>query len=383
LVAAARASLAAAAARSEALENLRAPELIRPDLPYRRQQAALGVKIAEAGLAQAEADAVHAVTYTYLAALYARQQQEVGDRAIESLKQLEDLMQSAVSAGTRKDVSEETVERIRVYILVARSRREEAVAGVERALSGLREAMGVAPDCPLVLAADRPPEVDVTADRGAVVSAALARRGEVAQAALVTQVTCIEIQAQEANHHRQVYTFAAGSDIHANPLPAGQRGENYQPGAVGLEVPVLLAGSREDRAAQARAYHARAAAVADKARGLIALEADQAYLRWLEASRRMRPAREAADRAEKLQAGLRGRFDPRGTRVGPDELINAGVLASQLRLEANQDTYRMLQALAGLERATAGGFCAGFEAAGPAPETDRKAPEGKEGPNGM
>src|SRR5262245_58710142 len=152
-VAAARASLAAAAARSEALENLRAPELIRPDLPYRRQQAALGVKIAEAGLAQAEADADHAVTYTYLAALFARQQQDVADRAIENLNRLEELIQPAVAGKTRKDVSEQTLERVRVYILVAKSRREEAVAGVERALSGLREAMGVAPDCPLVLAA--------------------------------------------------------------------------------------------------------------------------------------------------------------------------------------------------------------------------------------
>jgi outer membrane protein TolC len=388
-VAAARASLAAAAARSQALENLRAPELIRPELPYRRQQAALGVKIAEAGLAQAEADAVHAVTYTYLAALYARQQQAVADKVIDDFKKLQDEFREIAKTGGRRDITSRHVDLLGIYARVAQARREEAAGGWERALSGLREAMGVGPDCPLVLAGDRLPEVNPTVDRAAAVAAALARRGEVVQAALAAQVTCLEVGAQDSTHHRQVNTFAAGSDIHANPLPAGHRGETYQPGAVGLEMPTLLAGSREDRVAQARSYHVRALAVAEKARGLIALEADQAFLRWQEASRRVGPARDAAERSEKLYAGLRELFDPRQPGVAPDDLMNARVLASQVRVEANQDYYRLLQALAGLERATAGGFCAGFEAAGaPAPETNGKAPEGtdaqgKEGPNGM
>src|SRR5205807_2692983 len=157
--------------------------------------------------------------------------------------------------------------------------------------SGLREALGVGPDCPLTLAADRLPALEPPVDRAQVLAAALARRGEVIQAATAVQVTCLEIDAQESSHHRQLNTFAAGSDIH----------------------------------------------------------------------------------------------------VSPDDLINAGVLASQLRGQANQAYYQVLQALAALERVTAGGFHAGFEAAAPAADNNAretngakgKDVNGKEGPNGM
>src|SRR5436305_8067158 len=67
-VAAARATLEAALARSQAAENLHVPAFLARDLPVRRQQAALGVVIAEAGVARAEADTVYGVTYSYLSA---------------------------------------------------------------------------------------------------------------------------------------------------------------------------------------------------------------------------------------------------------------------------------------------------------------------------
>lgn len=361
-LAAARARLGSAVARSEAVDHLRFASLLNRELPVRRKQAALGVQVCEAALARTEADTLHAVTYTYLSALYARQQLAVADEALANLKSLQELIKQAVEDGTRKDVTTRHVDQIGVYILVAKARREEAVEGQERALSGLREAMGVGHDFPLRLADTNLPQPKTAVEREQIVAAALARRGEVAQAALAAEVTCLEVDAQGASFRLKSDTFAAGSDIHVDVLPAGVHDEAYKPGAVGPEMPTLLAGLKCDRVEQARTYSARAEAVAEKTRGLIALEAEQAYLHWLEANRKTPPAREAAAAAEKLHKGLRDKFDPRVPKVTPDELINAGVLATQLRLQANQAAFQELLGLAALERVTGGGFCAGLEA---------------------
>jgi outer membrane protein TolC len=276
------------------------------------------------------------------------------------LKSLQESIKQAVEDGTRKDVTTRHVDQIGVYILVAQSRREEALQGRERALSALREAMGVGPDFPLVLADNRLPELKPAVEREQIVAAAISRRGEIAQAALAAEVTCLEVDAQQSSCRLKAETFAAGSDIHVDVLPAGVHEDLYKPGALAPEMPTLLAGHKGDRVEQARAYTARAEAVAQKTRGLIALEAEQAYFRWLEANRKGAPAREAAAGAEKLSKGLRDKFDPRVARVTPDELINTGVLASQLRLQANEAAFHELLALAALERVTGGGFCAGF-----------------------
>jgi outer membrane protein TolC len=366
-LAAARARLSSAVARSEAVDHLRFVSLLNREIPVRRKQAALGVQVCQAALCRTEGDTLHAVTYTYLSALYARQQLAVADEALANLKSLQEIIKQAVDDGTRKDVSTRHVDQIDVYLLVAKSRREEAVHGHERALSGLREAMGVGPEFPLRLADANLPQPKTAVEREQIVAAALARRGEVAQAALAAEVTCLEVDAQAASCRLKSDTFAAGSDIHVDVLPAGVHDEVYKPGATGPEMPTLLAGFKSDRVEQARTYSARAEAVAEKTRGLIALEAEQAYLHWLEANRKAPPAREAAAAAEKLHKGLRDKFDPRVPKVTPDELINAGVLATQLRLQANQAAFQELLGLAALERVTGGGFCAGLEA--PAPST--------------
>lgn len=361
-LAAARASLAAAVARSEAVEHLRFAALLSRDIPIRRKQAALGVQIAQAALAQAEADTLHGVAYSYLAALYARQQQAVADEGIANLTALRDRLKEYLDAG-EKNIRRSDVDRASVYLAVGRSRREEAVQGYERALSALREAMGVCSDFPVVPADAGMPAPKTSVEREHVVASALARRGEIAQAATAAEVTSLEIDAQQTTHRPKADTFAAGSDIHAAPLPAGVHDDIYKPGALGLEMPRLLAGSKGDRVEQARAYSARAEAVVAKTRGLIALEAEQAYLRWLEANRKVVPAREAATAADALFKELKKNFDPQKDKPTPDQLINAGVMASQLRIQANQAAYQELLALAALERVTAGGFCAGFEGA--------------------
>ena len=84
-VAAARASLAAAQMKADALENLRGlSAVLSRDLPIRRQQAALGVTIAQAEVDAAEWDARYSATYCYLAALYAKEQQQTARNILES-----------------------------------------------------------------------------------------------------------------------------------------------------------------------------------------------------------------------------------------------------------------------------------------------------------
>ena len=61
----ANASLSAAVLRQQALDNLRVPTLLARDLPTRRQQAALGVVIAQASLQQAEFNTLYDLSHFY------------------------------------------------------------------------------------------------------------------------------------------------------------------------------------------------------------------------------------------------------------------------------------------------------------------------------
>jgi outer membrane protein TolC len=367
-VAAAHASLAAALARQEALDRLHVPSFLARDLPTRRKQAALGVGIGQAGIASAEGDTLYGVTYAYLSMIYARQQLEVADNAIADLKDLEDLAKEIVKGDLRKDVTSRHVDQIGIFQLVAQGRREDAVGGVHRARAALREAMGVGPDFPVRISdrsLDKVLAGSPTVDRDQVVALALARRGEVAQTGTAAEVVCLEIDAQKALRLPNARTFASGSDVHATPLPAGSYGIEYKPGAIGLEMPPTLPGGRKGRIEQAQAYHARSEAVAEKTRNLIVLETEDAFYRWREASNKSARYGKAADAAEKLFKDLRAAFDPRGSRVTLDEVITAGVTARQVRVQANEARYQELIALAALERATVGGFCAGFEGTAP------------------
>jgi outer membrane protein TolC len=372
-IAAARASLAAASARAQALDNLRVPTFLARDLPTRRQQAALGVAVAEAGVTLAQMNTVYGVDYGYLTALYARSQEKLTDQAVTSLNDLRDLIRETVKAGKRADVSQVDVDKVTAYISATRARREEAAAGSLRALSALREAVGVGPDYPVQLAHAELFDLKTPVDREAILAAAVAHRPELAQAALGVEVTGLEVCAQEARAiHVRVPTYASGSDIHAQPLPAGRYDTEYRPAAVGPEMPPVFTGSRDDRAEMARIYTGRAGAVADKTRGLILLEAEQAYLRWSQASRQLAQLDRAARDAETYFKGVRERFSPTAPRVSVDRLLEAAVVSTRLRAQANEARYNLLLALASLERVTAGSFHAGFESSSPVTSTEKQ-----------
>jgi outer membrane protein TolC len=365
-LAAYRASLAAAQLKAKALDELMVPTLIRKDLPIRRQQASRGVSIAEAQLCQAEWQTLYAVTRNYLSALYALEQQQVAADAINGLQQLRDQANRLAEGKVRPDVQPEHVQRLDFYLSHSQGRQEEAIQGYQRALAALREAVGIGPDCPLEIARQPLPDLSTSICREEIIKLALARRGDYAQAVLAAEVVCLEVDAQSLLHGPSGQTFAAAADIHATAVPQGSNDPDYKPGGLSLEMPTILPGSRNDRVEQARALSARAAAVADKTRNLIILEAEDAWLRWQEASRKKQKYAEARQKALAYNKDMQSGFAlpveaDKPPKYRFDDVINANLLAAQAKLDYNQALYQADLALAALERATAGGFLSGLD----------------------
>jgi outer membrane protein TolC len=357
-VAAARASLAAAEDGRRALDDLRFPAGLVPEVPLRRKQAALGVTAAAAGVEQAERETLYAVTRTYFTVLYARQQQRVAEGVVERLNTTLKAAREALDAGAR-DVTAADVERATVYTGLAEAKATEAAQGAKRALAALQEAIGLPDDAPLEVAPGKLPEPNASPKRDDLIRAALARRGELIQATVFAEVACLEIEAQATGHRQQVHTFAAGSDVHAVAVPAAAHNNDYRPGAVGPEMPSMLAGPRPDRIQHARSLAGRADAVVATTRNLITLEVTDAFLRWEQASRQAQQARKAAGAGEKLADSL-SKDLAAGLKVKVDEVVGARVLAAEARSRYNEYLYQEIIALADLERATAGGFPAGL-----------------------
>jgi outer membrane protein TolC len=373
-LAAARATLAAAQSRQQALENLHLAALVRHDIDIRRQQACLGVQVAQAQLTQAEWDTIYSVTRTYVGVLYAQAQLKVADRVLsdtpEGLPFLRDLAANIYKDRTRPDVKAWNVDQIEVYISVARGRKQEGLEGLERAKAGLREAMGVDVNYPIDLSDQKMPTIDIPVDADTVLALALQRRGEIAQTALINDIVGLEVKAQGTSHHPKMETFASNADLHAQPVPQGARDGEYRPAAVGIEMPVELVGHKNDRVERAEALHGRASAVYDKTRGLVSLEAKSAYLRWLETKNQVKEYGEAKTKARQVYDTLRGDrgFNPKdkaGAKPTLEDLLTAAIQASQTEVQANQAQYLHLLSLAALERVTAGGINPGFETLAP------------------
>ncbi|HKB40393.1 MAG TPA: TolC family protein [Gemmataceae bacterium] len=381
-----RASVDAAQAKAHGLDSLFLAGLLRHDLPTRRKQSQLGILAAQAQLNKAEWDTVYSATRTYLSAVYASKQLQVADKALGPEKDVTTLNYLRKLANSiymppegnqlRRDVRQWHVAQLDVLIQVTRGRSEEARQGVERALAALREAIGLAPDTPLTISQEFPAYNAAVPDRATIVALALDRRGEIAQARVGTDVTALEIEAQKVLNGGRAETFASASDLHAQPIPQGVANEEYRPGAISVEMPANLVGHRAARVEQAHALHDRAQAVLEKTGNLLTLEAEDTWLRWREDSRKAEEYAKAAAEAEKIAERIRDEFSTRlgrqqeNTRPNFDDLSQARVRATQLRLHANQAQYELLLTLAALERITAGGFCANF--APLAPKTNGK-----------
>jgi outer membrane protein TolC len=371
-LAARRASLAAAEEGYRGALELCIPTFLARDLPIRRQQACLGVTIAQASLSQAEWETIYAVTRTYFGVVYARQQQRVLDDLVNSLAFYQERVHDLVKKGEgRKEWTTNTEDKITVYLELAKVRRDEALRGMARASAALREAMGVAPETPIAITAQTLPVPQATVNREEIVALALARRGELVQVVTAARVVDLEVEAQGKTFLPRATTFAFGADIHAQPVPQGISNREYRPGATGLEMPPSLAGPRCSRVEHARDLSARAAAVVDKTRNLIALEAEDMYYKWEEASRKVPQSQAAKQAGDSLAKYTREDFRA-GQRETIADILSNEALATQAAATYNEALYQLVVALADLQRVTAGGFDAGLatlDSTGGAPAT--------------
>jgi outer membrane protein TolC len=359
---AARANLAGAQATVSYINSLHIPTFLRPDLPIRRCQAALVLEITQAALGRAEHEATYAVTRNYLAMLYARRQVDIVDRQLADLRRRRTEAADLVKKGDRKDITERTITQIELSIEVALSTRINAAEGIERARAALREAMGVGLDFCLEVVDEPLADTATEACREEVVEAALAHRGEVVLATRAAEAVALEVNAQSCRRGFKTSTFAAGADLHAEPLPQAVLDIDYRPGAVALEMPGTLVGSRCFRVERAQLYSMRADAAAEKVRNLVILDAEEAFLRWEEASRKRAYLLRAAQLAEQIGTNswvetMKPENAKQPRRTSYEDALSATTLATQIRLQYLEALYRYNLALANLERATAGAAC--------------------------
>jgi outer membrane protein TolC len=354
-IAAERANLAAAEDGKRALDELRLPAIVDREIPVRRRQAALGVTAAAAGIDLAEGEAVYAATRAYFTVLYAREQDRIAQSVVDRLSALHEAAQEKLKAGD-KDITAADVNRALVYLRQAQARRIQASQGEKRALASLTEAIGLGADCRIDVAPGRLPDPDLHPSREEILALALTRRGDLVQSGIFAQLTCLEVEAQGTSLLKRMDTFAAGADIHSSQVPQRIRNGEYRPGAIPPAMPTLLVGSRAERIKHAESLHARAEAALEAARNLIALEADDAFLRWEEAALQVPPARQAADAADKLADDLTRDYNA-NLKVRTEEVVTARVLAAQSRAQYNEYLYHKILAAADLERVTAAGFC--------------------------
>jgi hypothetical protein len=352
-----RASLAAAESRAKALDDLRLPaRLLNKDLPVRRMQAHIGVEVARHALDRVESDTRYAVTRMYFTAQYVRAQQRLVDEWVARLKQQYEQVVPKPGEKPKEDDKPKwtkvAADLLVLYLSRAKARQAEVEAGLGLALAALREVMGLAPEDCFALREEPLPDPAVVVCREEIVSLAVTRRGEYLQATEAAEVVGLEVSAQAKTLlPATVRTFASRADIHAELALRGLQHFNYRPSLLVPEMPVMLSGSRADRLETAQQLVGRAQAVADKTRGLVALDAENAYWKWYEASKQAEAYREAVRAGKELMKTDRNIVE----QIVENFLIK-GLLEIQAQSALNEALFNKLEALADLERVTAGGF---------------------------
>lgn len=357
---AAAASLAAAQTGQRGLHEIRFGALLARDLPVRRQQASWGVNAASANLTQVECDTNCAVARTYYSVIYAREQRKVAEQVVLRLKVTVANGETLLGKeGAPDDLTPVSIAKAKFFLAMSQKKQLEAERGLQRALAGLKEAMGLPPGSEFAVAEDKMPEPLAAVDKTTVINLAVARRGEVAQAESAVNISCLEVSAQSRLRGVRRPTAAAGGDMHARPIPTGSFGDDYKPGAIGLDFPTMFVGPKATRVQRASELTVRAQAASDKARNLVALDAEDAWLRWEEALAGIKLMTPAVEEIEK-SANMAQSAVESGVIKSYRDVLELHVAAAQGRAELNTAKYQHMIALTELERATAGGYPAGI-----------------------
>lgn len=377
-IAAARATLNATHAAREVAYS-RFSDFAGAQIKYRRKQADLGINIAEAAVLQVRLETVNAVTRSYVAVLYAKEQHELATRAVDRIRVTRDAAKVLVDNGS-KEVTKADLDRLDTFYKLGQARLGEARVGTTRALAALREAIGLDDkvDVQIPDKAQGAKEVklsdlydaftDFEKKHGSKLSCHLAiataqdRRPELIQASLLSQIHCLEIDAQRADCCA-IYskTFAATADIHSRILPANLINGEYRPGPVGPEMPVYLAGMADARAQRACFFYERSLAVAQKANNLVTLEVEEACARLKEQVNQIELLQEASTRAKKLADDALVLY--RNDQMKTEQLLTIQLLEAQASSSLNEAYFKFGQAIGLLQRATAGELWNCFEKA--------------------
>jgi outer membrane protein TolC len=307
-----------------------------------------------------------------LGVIYAREQAKLAQNAFDTLKATRKFAEASLASGTSQNVTQDDVDKLNIYVMLAESRGGEAQVGMERARAALREAIGLPHDAKfdvdqgdlkrfynVAQEYTRTNKVRLVCEKAT--DMATTYRPELAQASLFSDIVCLEAQAQSRAicHFGYVKTFAASSDIHSKILPSQVINGEYKPGPVGPEMPTFLVGNANQRGDRARALYDRSLAVSDKARGLVALEAEEGCARLNRAADQIELLKSAGQKSDALYKKAEKNY--RQDQIKTDVLLQAYLLDATNKSSLNEAYYQFGMTLAYLQRATAGHLWECFE----------------------
>ena len=338
---AAMASLRAAEAARKGIYSLRGIARLSPDLKIRQSQADHGLEVARAVLQQETEDTRYAVRRAYMTAIYAGIQ---ADRLTKLVKALEMAREDKGLVGI---VAEEFAGiGTRMRMAKAKARNNQAVAQVGRLKArfllleemGGKAAIGFLPD-PADTVLPKPVVKISLEDFESLMEE---NRGELRLAREGREIAALELEAQRRTPPFRLInnSFASFSGNNAPPVPTPERGGEYRPGAINLEMPPNFGGPKRDRVGRAAALADRATLTENTTRNLTKLESRVTYLNHRETERRIQ-----ADKAAISEARL---IFNRVTRK-PMSFLDGLLLGDSVALLVEYEELRLKRALIAIE----------------------------------
>lgn len=338
---AATASLRAALAARRGIYSLRGIARLAPDLRIRQTQADHGVEVAQAVLDQETEDTRYAIRRAYLTAIYAGIQ---ADRLTKLVKALDMAREDKGLVGIV--VEEFAGVGTRLRMARAKARNNQAVAQVGRLKArfllleemGGKGAVGFLPS-PADSVLPKPAMRITLEEFEGLVSE---NRGERRLAREGREIAALELEAQRrALPFRLINnSFASFAGNNAPPVPTPERGGEYRPGAINLEMPSNFGGPKRDRVDRAAALAERATLTENTTRNLTNLESRVTYLNYRETERRIQ-----ADKAAIGEARL---IFNRVTRK-PMSFLDGLLLGDSVSLLVEYEELRLKRALIAVE----------------------------------
>lgn len=363
ILAACRSSMNAAVMKNRGFEELRrgGAGLLMKDLEVRKQQVDFGIKASLAEYEQAQHEVTYAVVRCYFTVIYARSQVKVAKELVDQLEVYLEQVHKIVTSkgGGVRGITKDTEDMLIDVVAQAKAKLIEAEAGVERGRAIFRESLGLGAESKVDVADELLPNIKASIDKETVIAHAITRRGEAQLAQIGADVTRLEMYAQSLRRFMiQVPTFANGSDIHGRHVPPPHREPDYKPGAIPPDMPDTLVGKRDTRVMIAGQHAERAQQATKQAKNLLALEAEIAFSKWVEATRKVDEAYTRAVKASKEL--IERQREATGGNLTKETILASEVAAAKTFASLNEAVWEQVVALANLERVSAGGIRVNF-----------------------